>query len=123
MARTARTNVKIKNSGVLLGSSFDTLDFISNISATDAGSGVAAVSATGGAVGSNITYEFLTATQVGADVTLDLTALLHTFSTVVGVSRNGPVLPTRADVWTRVGNTITYFNADASEVFAVLYTY
>lgn len=51
MARTAKTNLKIKNSGVLLGSSFDTLDFTTGILGVDEGSGSVGVSATGGSTG------------------------------------------------------------------------
>lgn len=46
MARTAKTNIQIKNAGVLLGS-FDTFDLISNITASDAGNGVVDLSASG----------------------------------------------------------------------------
>lgn len=79
--------------------------------------------ALGAAAGANVAFEYVTAVQSGADITLDLTTLAHTFATILGVSRSGPILPTRSDVWARVLNTITYLNADASEVFAVLYTY
>lgn len=51
MARTGKTSLKIKNNGVLIGSSFDTLDLLTGISAIDEGNGSAGVTSTGSAQG------------------------------------------------------------------------
>lgn len=121
MARTAQTNIKIRNNGVpLTVGAFSILDLITGISATDAGGSVAAVSAAGG--GSNIATEVVTAVQSGGNITLDLTTLAHTFVAIEVVFRNGQGI-TPVTSWSRSGNTITVLNADASEVFMVQYTY
>lgn len=65
--------------------------------------------------------ETLTGTQSGLNVTLDLTGLSHTFTSVMFVTRNGQVINSTA--WSRSTNTITVFNADASEAFQVCYNY
>lgn len=122
MARTAKTNLKIQNAGVLLGSAFDTLNLISGISAVDSGGNVAGVTAAGGAGGTNIATETLTATASGANITLDLTALAHTFVAIEVIFRNGPATTPVTD-WSRSSNTVTVFNADPSEIFQVQYTY
>lgn len=120
--RTAKTNIKIRNNGTPLGTVFDTLDLVSGISATDSGSGVAAVTAAGGAAGSNVATEVLTPTTSGANITLDLTALAHTFVAIEVVFRNGQATTPVSD-WSRSGNTITVTGADNTEKFQVQYTY
>lgn len=125
MARTAKTTIKVKNSGVLLGSSFDTFDFLSNVSAVDSGGGVAGVSATGGAVGVNTATEKLNPTTSGNNITLDLTGLAHVFTAIQGVWKNGSLLDS-ADAtfgWSRSTNTITVLNASNTDVFYVQYNY
>lgn len=123
MARTAQTNLKLQNSGTpLTTGGFGTLNLRNNISASDGGSGVAIVDATGGASGTNITVETVTAVQSGANITLDLTTLAHTFVAIEVVFRNGQAATPTTD-WTRSTNTITVTNANASEVFQIQYTY
>lgn len=72
--------------------------------------------------------ERLTPTQSGGNVTLDLTALSNTFTSILGVSRQGaavtPTLdPNGGSAWTRAANTLTVTNAGADEVFLVHYLY
>lgn len=125
MARTAKTTLKIKNAGVLLGSSFDTLDLLTNISAVDSGNGVAGVSATGGAGGTNMATEKLTPTTSGANITLDLTGLAHVFTAIQGVYKNG-ILIDASDAtfgWSRSTNTITVLNGSNTDIFYVQYNY
>lgn len=122
MARTAQTNIKLRNTGTPLGSGgFTTLDLLGNISAVDAGNGIASVTGSTSA-GGNISTEVLTATQSGSDITLDLTTLAHTFVTIEVVFRNGQAT-TPTTSWTRSGNTITVFNADSTEVFQIQYSW
>ncbi len=68
------------------------------------------------------TAEALGATASGSDITLNLNSLAHTFDTILWVSRNGQlVTPTTG--WLRSENTITVYNADASDEYLVSYTY
>lgn len=75
MSRTSKTNISIKNNGVLLGSNFNIFDFDSNISASDLGNGAASINATssgsgfqtpssGVVDGVNLTFVFATAPNV-----------------------------------------------------------
>lgn len=121
MARTGNTNVKIFNAGVLLGS-FNAIDLNGTLSGSDEGNGVVDISGSGGGTGTNIATEILTPTQSSANITLNLAALTHTFVAIEVVFRNGQNI-TPVSSWSRSGNTITVFNADASEIFQVQYTY
>lgn len=115
--------LKIRNNGTALTTGgFTTLDLTSNISASDEGGGVANVAATGGATGTNITVEVVTAVTSGANVTIDLTTLLHTFSAIEVVFRNGQALTPTTD-WSRTSNTITITDAASTEVYQIQYTY
>ena len=121
--RTAQTNLKLRNAGVpLTAGAFTTLDYISGISATDAGGAIAAVTASGGGTGTNIATERVTPVTSGSDITLDLTTLAHTFVAVEVVFRNGPATTPTLD-WTLSGSMITVFNADNTEIFQVQYTW
>lgn len=119
--RTAKTTLKIQNAGVLLGSSFDTLNLISGVSAVDSGNGVAGVTGSA-ASGANVAVDRVTPVTSGSNITLDLTTLSHTFVAIEIVFRNGPATTPTQD-WTRSGNTITVFNADNTEIFQVQYTW
>lgn len=122
MARTTPT-LKIKNNGTLLGAgSFTTLDLLTNLSAVDSGAGIAGMSATGGATGTNIATEVVIAVTSGSNVTIDLTTLSHTFVVIEMVFRNGQNLTPTTD-WTRSSNTITVTDAVSSDVYQVQYTY
>lgn len=122
MARTAQAALKLRNNGVALGTSgFGTFDLTGSLSAVDAGGGVATVTGSGSA-GSNIATEVLAGTQAGADVTLDLTGLAHTFVAVEVVFRNGQALKPTTD-WSLSGSTITIVNADVTDTYMVQYTY
>lgn len=100
----------------------------SNVTLTRNTNGTWTIAATGGS-GANVATEVLTATQSGSDITLDLTTLAHTFSAILFVTKNGQILLPNGSAaipgssWSRVGNTITVYNADASESFQVQYTY
>lgn len=120
MARTAETSLRFKNNGVYIAGSFNIVDLLSGITGVDSGGGVVGLTATGS--GANIATEVLSATTSGSNITLDLTALAHTFIAIEVVFRNGQAI-TPVSSWTRSGNTITVLNADASEVFQVQYTY
>lgn len=122
MARTAQTNIKLQNNGVAIGSGgFSILNFISGISGVDSGNGIAGLTGTA-ASGSNVATETISAVQSGSNITLDLTTLSHAFVAIEVVFRNGQAI-TPTTSWSRSTNTITVFNADASEIFLVQYTY
>lgn len=123
MARTAQLSLKIKNGGVALGTGgFNTIDLIGSIVGADEGNGSVSFTATGGGTGSNIDTQILTPTTSGSNITLDLTALPHSFIAIEVVFRNGQGL-TPTTEWTRSGNTITVTNATTADVFQVQYTY
>lgn len=123
MSRTAQTNLKIKNAGVALtAGAFTTLDLLSGISAVDSGGGIAGVTAAAGVAGTNIATETITPVTSGANVTLDLTTLSHTFVAIEVVFRNGQAATPVTD-WSRSSNTITVVNADNTEIFQIQYTY
>lgn len=90
----------------------------------DAGNNATKVTISPGAT-ANITAENITGVQSGSNVTLDLTTLAHVFGTIFGVFRQGQ-LKTLNDLtygYSISGNTVTVYNADASESFVVQYTY
>lgn len=122
MARTGETSIKIYNNGVLLSGSFNSIDLKGTLSGADEGNGIVGITGSGGGAGTNIATEVLAPTQSGSDITLDLTALSHTFVAIEVVFRNGQNITPIAS-WSRTGNTITVFNADATEIFQVQYTY
>ncbi len=82
-----------------------------------------------GASTANIAMQAITASQSGSDITLDLTTLPHTATGVLIVTRQGQVVVPGTNpgdgtsAWHLSGTTITVYNADASEVFLVQYTY
>lgn len=81
--------------------------------------------ASSSAVGINTATEQLSGTQSGSNVTLNLTTLSHSFVAILFVTRNGQILtPNDTSLgYTISGNTVTIYNADASEPFLVTYTY
>lgn len=121
MARTGETSIKIYNGGTLLGS-FNAIDLNGTLTGSDEGNGVVDITGSGGGTGTNIATEVVSPTQSSSNITLDLTTLSHTFVAIEVVFRNGQNI-TPVSSWSRSGNTITVFNADASEVFQVQYTY
>lgn len=121
MARTGETSIRIYNAGVLVGS-FNSIDLNGTLTGSDEGNGVINITGSGGGTGTNIATELVTPTQSGSDITLDLTTLSHTFVAIEVVFRNGQNI-TPGSSWSRSGNVITVFNADASEIFQVQYTY
>lgn len=72
--------------------------------------------------GDSVAQEVLAGSTSGADVALDLTALVHAYTAVLAVYRNGQCLTPTAD-WLKAANIITVYNADSGEVFQVSYTY
>lgn len=102
------------------------------ISSLIAGSGITLVKNSDGSYtitasassGANTAVETLTPTQVGADITLNLTGLSHTFVSILGVTRQGIFQnPSTTDGWSRSGNTVTVKNASGSDTYQVMYTY
>ena len=123
MARTGLATISIRNNGTPLGVvGFTTINLLGSLSATDAGSNVADVTGAAGGAGTNVATQTLVATQSGADITLDLTALAHVFVAVEVVWRNGQVL-TPISSWSLTANTVTVVNADAGDAYLVQYTY
>lgn len=123
MARTAVVSIKIRNNGTPLGVvGFTTIDLTGTLSGSDEGNGIVNITGSGGGSGTNVDTQVLAGTQSGSNVTLDLTTLPHVFVAVEVVWRNGQAITPIAS-WSISGSTITIFNADASEVFMVQYTY
>ncbi len=86
---------------------------------------VGAQSGGGGSGSANIATEELTGTQDGDNITLDLTELTQTWAAIQFVSREGQIKQEGNLVsgWSRSGDIVTVYNADASEFFLVQYTY
>jgi len=68
------------------------------------------------------TSERVTVTQAGDNVTIDLTQLSNTYTGVLFIQRNNMFI-TPTDDYSQSGDTVTVFNAVASDVFVVGYTY
>lgn len=87
------------------------------------------IRATGGGGTANIAMEKLNGTQSGGNITLDLTQLANPYTGILLITRNGQVVAPGTDPgdgssrWSKSGNTITVYNADAGEIFLVQYTY
>lgn len=100
----------------------------SNVTIVQNPNGTYTISASGGG-SSNLTTEKVVAVQVVDNATIDLTQLAHTFTSILFVTLEGAVLlpngsaaiPTPS--WSRTGNTITVYNANAAGAFLVQYTY
>lgn len=123
MARTGVVSIRIRNNGTPLGVlGFTTIDLIGSLTGMDEGNGVVGINGSGGGTGTNVDTKVIAGVQSGANVTLDLTTLPHTFVAVELVMRNGQVIQPVV-YWSLIGSTVTVFNADASEVFMVQYTY
>lgn len=101
MARTAKTNIKIQNGGLLLGSSFDTLNFNTGISGIDSGSGVVEVDATGSGGAFAGSQEKSTTTPNGVVTTF-------TFAHPPKIIFWNGAMQTITDDYTVSGSTITF---------------
>lgn len=96
--------------------------FGDNLIVTRTGNGVRVDAQAGGtASGVSFITEELTPTQVGNDITLDLTQLSQTYVAIQFVTRQGQILAESG--WSKTSDTITVFNAAADEVFSVQVTY
>ncbi len=77
--------------------------------------------------GETVTTQYiLTAVQSGSDVTIDLTQLTNwaTFSRIICVYRNNiPQTEGASYNFTKTSSTLTIYNADASEIFNLTYSY
>lgn len=77
--------------------------------------------------GKSVTTQYiLTAVQSGSDVTIDLTQLSHyaTFDTLIAVYRNNVPQTQGANYnFTATATTVTIFNADASEIYNLTYSF
>lgn len=123
MARTGEIAILIRNNGTPLGIvGFTTIDLTGSLTGTDEGNGIVGINGSGGGTGSNVDTKVVTAVQSGSNVTIDLTQLPHTVVAVEVVFRNGQGITPIAS-WSLTGSSITVFNADASEVYMVQYTY
>lgn len=132
VGRAGGARVRYLLGGVPIGEDIQTIDLGSGLTAAKSAPGYLLITATGGqGGGANIATEQLTPTQVGNDITLDLTGLTHAFATIQLVFKNGnatvPGVAAGADgssAWSRSGNTVTVYNADAGgDSFLVAYTY
>lgn len=81
------------------------------------------ISATGSGSGANVATEELTATQVGNNVTLNLTQLANTYISIQFISKDGQIVTPGLTGWTQSGDTITVFNASADQDYLVNYTF
>ncbi len=105
-----------------------TIDAGSNVTLTRNSNGRWTIAATSGG-GSNLATEKLTPTQVGSDITLDLTALAHTSTGVLFVTRNGQVLLPNGSAalegssWSQSSSTVTVYNADDTDKYLVQYMF
>ncbi len=127
MSRTAKRTITIRNEGVDLLEAI-TIDFVgAGVNALDIGDEIAEIDVTGGggSGSANIATEELTGTQDGDNITLDLTELTQTWAAIQFVSREGQIKQEGNLVsgWSRSGDIVTVYNADASEFFLVQYTY
>lgn len=96
-----------------------------NITLTPLPNGTVQINASGGGSGTNVTTQYsLTAVLSGSDVTIDLTQLTHfaTYAGLVQVQRNN-IPQTEMINFTQTGTQVTIFNADASEIFNLVYQY
>lgn len=80
---------------------------------------------TSGGTSASVAIEKLTPTTSGNNVTLDLTALAHSWSVIIAVFKDGQLVdPASANNgWSRAVNTITVLNTDTTAVFMVEYAY
>lgn len=123
MARTGEASIIIRNNGTQVGvMGFTIIDLTGNLTGSDEGGGVVGINGSGGGTGTNVDTKVIIGTQSGANVTLNLTTLPHTVVAVEVVFRNGQAITPVAS-WSLSGTTVTIFNADASEIFMVQYTY
>lgn len=128
--RTARTRITIESNGSIVVQNADTLNFLGSgfSGATDDGNGVASLTFTaGGAGGTAIYTESLTPTTSGANITLNLALLAHTFTSILFPTIDGKVLGQNnpgdgSSYWSRSGNTLTIFNAATGSDYLVTYT-
>lgn len=121
--QTIRAFIHQTAGGYLHGGGVPSLTAGANITLTPKNDGGYIVSAV--ASGANVATEKLTPTQAGANITLNLAGLSHTFSTILGVYKNGQLLdPSDATFgWSRVTNTITVLNGFDTDIYLVAYTY
>lgn len=103
----------------------DTVKAGTNVTITTDAAGNKVINAQGGSAGATLTTQYqLTAVQVGDDVTIALSQLTHfaTYQGLVQVQRNN-VPQTETLNFTQTATSVTIFNADASEVFNIMYAY
>lgn len=129
IGRAGGARVRYLLNGVSIGEDIQTIDLGTGLTAAKSAPGYLLITATA-TPGSSISTEQLTATQVGSDITLDLTELVHPIIALQLIFRNGgavtPGVAAGADGssrWSQSGNTITVYNADPSDAFLVAYTH
>ncbi len=98
-----------------------------NVTLVPQADGTVQINAAGGGSGTDIETQYaVTAVQAGADVTIDLTQLIHyaTFVRLVQLTRNNmPQTEGASYNFTITGSTVTVFNADASDIYNIVYAY
>jgi hypothetical protein len=102
----------------------DTVRAGSNVTIAVNADGTKTISASGGGSSINVATEQLVGTQVGSNVTLDLSGLANyaTLDSILGVYRNGQLL-TPITSWTRALDVITITGANAANAFLIQYVY
>lgn len=96
-----------------------------NITLTPLPDGTVQINASGGGSGTNVTTQYsLTAVQAGSDVTIDLSQLTNfaTYAGLVQVQRNN-IPQTETINFTQTPTEVTILEADAGEVFNIVYAY
>lgn len=98
-----------------------------NITLVPKSDGTVEINASGGGSGTNVITQYvLTAEQLGADVTIDLSQLAHfaTMTDLIALYRNNvPQTEGASFNFTVTGSVVTIFNADAGEIFNITYAY
>lgn len=96
-----------------------------NITLTPQADGTVQIAASGGGSGTNVTTQYqVTAVQAGANVTIDLSQLTNfaTYQGLVQLQRNN-IPQTETLNFTQTPTEITVLEADASEIFNIVYQY
>lgn len=114
-----------REKGYVHGGGITRLTAGTNITITKLSDGSYRITAAGGGSGVTPSTEKLTPTASGSNITLDLTALAHTFTTITGVYKNGQLLDAADPLygWSRSSNTITVIAGTTDDIFYVAYNY
>lgn len=129
IGRSGGQHIVFRNNGGVEMQDIQTIDFGSGLTIARSAPGYLLVTAAGGS-GANIATDDVAATTSGANVTIDLTTLSHSFVAIQLVFRNGQALPPVASApadgssgYKIVGTTLTVYNATNTDDYLVSYTY